>query len=356
MKICVYAIALNEAKHAKRFYDAARDADLIFVADTGSTDGTQDILRECGAEVVSIRIKPWRFDDARNAALAMLPTDIDVCVSLDLDEVLQPGWREEIERIWTPGTNRLRYGFDWGCGIVFQYEKIAARHGFRWFGSCHEYLVADRVTECYANTDMLMVVHKPDPTKSRGQYLDLLRISTEENPTEPRNAFYYARELSWASRWQDAITEAKRYLDLPRANWPNERAYAMRVISKCYMELRDWPNALQGARNACSTAPDTREPWCLLAELCYHTYRWAECFGAAMSALYIVKREKLYTVDPAVWGYQPHDWASIAAWNLGMRDVALEHARKCVEIAPDDLRLRQNVKMIEEALAKEVAA
>ena len=28
------------------------------------------------------------------------------------------------------GTTRLRYGFDWGCGIVFQYEKIHARHGY----------------------------------------------------------------------------------------------------------------------------------------------------------------------------------------------------------------------------------
>src|SRR6202453_3032286 len=273
LKIAVYAIALQEAKHVARFCDAAREADLIFVADTGSTDGTHEILRNWNVEVIDIRIRPWRFDDARNAALAMLPDDIDVCVSLDLDEVLQPGWRAEIERVWTLGTTRLRYGFDWGCGICFQYEKIHARHGYRWFGSCHEYPVADRITEKFADTDMLLVVHKPDPTKSRGQYLDLLRISTEENPPEPRNAFYYVRDLAWASRWQDAITEAKRYLDLPRANWPNERAYALRVISKCYMELRDWPNALQGVRHACSTAPDTRRLGFFLAERCYHAYR-----------------------------------------------------------------------------------
>src|ERR1700722_2938612 len=129
MRIAVCAIALNEAKHAQRFCDAACDADLIFVADTGSTDGTQEILRENDAEVVSIRISPWRFDDARKAALSMLPLDTDVVVSLDLDEVLQPGWREEIERVWTPGTTRLRYGFDWGYGIAFQYEKIHARRG-----------------------------------------------------------------------------------------------------------------------------------------------------------------------------------------------------------------------------------
>jgi glycosyltransferase involved in cell wall biosynthesis len=350
VKIAVYAISLNESAHVQRFCEAAQEADLIFVADTGSTDDTIDLLLEHGANVEAISIKPWRFDDARNAALAMLPDDIDVCVSLDLDEVLQPGWRQEIERVWTAGTTRLRYGFDWGCGIVFQYEKIHARHGYRWFGSCHEYPVADRITEKWADTDMLMVVHKPDPTKSRGQYLDLLRVSTEENPTEPRNAFYYARELSWASRWHDAIREAERYLELPKASWPHERCYAMRVAATCYKELRDWQNALKWARSACSESPDTREPWCLLAELCYHTYRWSEMFGAAMSALYIVKREKLYTVDPAVWGYQPHDWASIAAWNLGMKDVALEHARKCVEMEPDDIRLRQNLKLIEDDL------
>src|ERR1700677_2965531 len=164
MKICIYSIALNESLHVKRFCDAAADADLIFVADTGSTDGTQELLRENGAEVDNIRITPWRFDDARNAALAMLPNDMDVCVSLDLDEVLQPGWRAEIERVWVAGTTRLRYGFDWGAGIAFQYEKIHQRHGYRWFGSCHEYPVADRITEKFADTDMLLVVHKPDPT------------------------------------------------------------------------------------------------------------------------------------------------------------------------------------------------
>ena len=111
MKIAVYAIALNESKHVARFCEAARDADLIVVADTGSTDDTAELLIGHGAQLRYVSVKPWRFDDARNALLAMLPEDIDVCVSLDLDEVLQPGWRQEIERVWTPLTTRLRYGF-----------------------------------------------------------------------------------------------------------------------------------------------------------------------------------------------------------------------------------------------------
>ena len=245
MKICVYAISKNEEMFVERFCNSAKDADLILIADTGSTDRTIDLAEQCGAQVPSICITPWRFDDARNAALALIPKDIDICVSLDLDEELQPGWREEIERVWVNGTTRLRYGFDWGAGIVFKYEKIHARHGYRFLHPCHEYPIPYMIEEQYADTDMLMVIHKPDPTKSRGQYLPLLEMSVQEDPIDPRNAFYYARELSFHSKWQEAITECERYLALPGANWPNERCYAYRVISRCYDALGDWTMQLK---------------------------------------------------------------------------------------------------------------
>jgi hypothetical protein len=345
LKICVYAIAKNESAFAKRFCEAARDADLVLVADTGSTDETTTILSGFpNVYVEHISIKPWRFDDARNAALSMVPDDFDVCVSLDLDEILQPGWRQEIERVWVPGTNRLRYGFDWGCGIVFKYEKIHARHGFRWKNPCHEFPVPDRTTEVWAETNMLIVIHKPDPAKSRGQYLDLLRVSIEEDPFDPRNAFYYARELSFHSRWQEAIDQSKRYLALPKATWAHERCYAMRVIGRSHQEMGQHNDALAWFQRAVAEAPDTREPWCDLAKQCYLMSRWAESLGAALSCLAIQKRELLYTVDPEVWGWQPHDWASIAAWNLQMYDLAHEHAKKAVDLAPDNLRLRQNLE------------
>ena len=72
MKIAVYSISLNEIKHVDRYMQACQGADYIIVADTGSTDGTPERLKELGATVHSITIKPWRFDDARNAALALV--------------------------------------------------------------------------------------------------------------------------------------------------------------------------------------------------------------------------------------------------------------------------------------------
>lgn len=347
MKIAVYAISKNEEMFVERFCESAKEADLILIADTGSTDNTAYLAKKCGAEVQHITITPWRFDDARNAALALIPRDIDVCVSLDLDEELQPGWREEIERVWKEDTTRLRYKFDWGCGIAFYYEKIHARHGYRWVHPCHEYPVPYLISENYAQSDMLMVIHKPDPTKSRGQYLHLLEMSVKEDPNDPRNAFYYARELSFHAKWREAIAECERYLALPGANWSNERCYAYRVMSRSYAELGDWGNAIRCARLGVVEAPDTREPWCEIAKLAYQRHQWAECYGAAMSALAITNRELVYTVDPEVWGALPHDYASIAAWNLGLKEQAIAQAKLALQFAPDDVRIAANLEMME---------
>jgi len=347
MKICVYAISKNEEQFVERFCTAAKDADLILIGDTGSSDATVAKAHECGAVVRDIFISPWRFDLARNAVLALIPRDVDVCISLDLDEELQPGWREEIERVWKDDTTRLRYMFDWGCGISFYYEKIHARHGYMWHHPCHEYPVPDgRITEVWAQTDMLLAVHKPDPTKSRGQYLDLLELSVKEDPDCPRNAFYYARELSFHRHWQQSIDACETYLKLPRAVWQNERCYAYRVKGRCYSELGQPEKAEKSFHLAASEASNTREPWCELAMLMYRQHRWAECFAYAMRALQITNRLMVYTVDPEVWGAQPHDLASIAAWHLGLKTVSIEQAQIAVEKAPWDQRLQQNLRFV----------
>ena len=352
LKIVISAISKNEAMFVERFCNSARDADGIYIADTGSADKTIAIAKASGAIVSEICITPWRFDDARNAAIALLPRDADVVVSLDLDEELQPGWREEIERVWVDGTTRLRYGFDWGAGLVFKYEKIFSRHGYRFLHPCHEYPTPYLINEQYADTDMLLVIHKPDNTKSRGQYLPLLEMSVKEDPIDPRNAFYYARELSFHGHWHRAIEECNRYLALPGANWPNERCYAYRVISRCYDALGDWEAAVKAARQGVIEAPYTREPWCEITKLTYQRHQWAECYGAAMSALAIEQREWVYTVDPAVWGAMPHDYASIAAYHLGMFPESLKHVKLAIELDPADERFKSNLTLIEEALGQ----
>ena len=45
-KICVYAICKDEEKFIKRWYNSVKEADDIYVLDTGSSDNSVSILRE----------------------------------------------------------------------------------------------------------------------------------------------------------------------------------------------------------------------------------------------------------------------------------------------------------------------
>ena len=45
----------------------------MVVLDTGSRDGTPELLRQLGAEVTEEVISPWRFDVARNRSLELVP-------------------------------------------------------------------------------------------------------------------------------------------------------------------------------------------------------------------------------------------------------------------------------------------
>jgi len=56
LKIAVYAISKNEEQFVQRFCDSAKDADLILIADTGSTDNTVELALQNGVKVYDITI------------------------------------------------------------------------------------------------------------------------------------------------------------------------------------------------------------------------------------------------------------------------------------------------------------
>jgi tetratricopeptide (TPR) repeat protein len=343
MKIAVYTIALNEGQFVQRWYDSAKEADYLLIADTGSTDNTARAAQRLGINVVSISVKPWRFDDARNTALALLPDDIDMCISLDMDELLVEGWREKLEKV-SPNTTRPRYIYTWNFvedrpGLQFGGDHIHARHNYRWKHPVHEVLVPDRITEIQEWTD-IEIHHKADPTKSRGQYLPLLELSTKEDPWEVRNAFYYARELYFYNKYPEATTEFKRYLNLPGANWSPERAAAHRFMAKT-----DPANALEHLLESVSEDPTRREAFVELAFYFYKEQNWEKVREFAKSALNITEKPLDYLCEEHAWGALPWDLYSLACYHLGEPEEAAQAVRKALEYDPSDLRLLGNLAL-----------
>lgn len=343
MKIAVYTIALNEEQFVEKWYNSAKEADYLLIADTGSTDGTIALAKSLGINVVSISIKPWRFDDARNASLAYIPNDIDYCIALDMDEVLVEGWRKGLEAV-PKQTTRPRYKYTWNWnedgtpGLQYGGDKIHSRHGYRWKHPVHEVMNTDRIVEIQNWID-LEIHHHADNTKPRSQYMPLLAQSVKEDPLDDRNAFYYARELFFYGEFEQSIKEFERHLSLPRAVWKPERAASMRYIAKMSTgnEKEEW------LKKAASEAPDRREAYVDLAELYYSAQSWGPCLDAAENALDIVEKPLEYLCEEYAWGSAPWDYAAIAAYNLGKTEEALEYGMKAVELNPTDERLQRNL-------------
>ena len=136
MRIAVYAIAKNEEQFVRRWAESTVDADHRLILDTGSTDNTLHLADSHAINTLKAEFNPWRFDVARNHALSLLPDDIDMCIALDMDEILNPMWREQLEYYLgaRPDVTRPRYKYVWSWnpdgseGLVF--ESLGARKSY----------------------------------------------------------------------------------------------------------------------------------------------------------------------------------------------------------------------------------
>lgn len=360
----MYAIALNEEKFAARFADSCRDADLIVVGDTGSTDNTVDILKNKSVIVHNIHISPWRFDNARNAVLSLVPKDIDICISIDIDECLVEGWRSKIDKAWqeSPNLNRIRYKYIWSWNenntpkVEFINEKIHSRNGYTWLMPCHEYLKAHHNEEKVILLSDLVVEHHPDNDKSRSQYLSLLELGVKEKPYCDRSAYYYARELFFYKKYKEAVEEFKRYLNLNTATWKEERASSYRFLSDCYLELNNYDEAKNTALRSVLEYSETRDSWIQVAKVGYFTKDWHTCLWALNKAFqidYDLEKQSGHTETDLCYGWYPYDLAAIAYYNLNQYDKAHLYGKLALNMSAQDTRLQSNLEFYIQKLKHE---
>lgn len=355
LKICVYAISKNEEKFVERWMNSVSEADQVFVLDTGSTDKTVEKLKKLGAKVSVKEIKPWRFDVARNESLKLVPEDYDVCVCMDIDEVISKGWRDELEKIWTNGINHLRYNYNWSHDdnnnplVNFYIEKIHARNDFEWIHPVHEVLKFTGKKEIWFTTDSITVDHYPDSSKSRSSYLPLLEMSVKESPEDDRNMHYLGREYMYYGRYNDAIDTLIKHLGLKNATWKDERCASMRFIARCYKYLNRFEEARMWYKKAIEEAPYLRDPYVEYAILCYNLEDWENVIYYCNKALKIKDKTKSYINEPFSWDYSIYDLKSIAYFYKNELDLALENVNIALSYDNQNERLINNKKCFEDA-------
>lgn len=345
MKIAVYTIALNEAKHVAQWVEATKGADYRLVCDTGSTDNTVDLLNEARVETYQISVKPWRFDVARNTALSLLPDDIDVCLILDMDEIPEPDFFDKVREQWVSTANRGWVGLD--TGSTWAADRLHSRQGFVWKYACHEVAVPSMGTEVESCFIQANIEHKPDNTKSRGQYLGMLKACVDEMPDDMRMRVYLIREYYFAEKWQELIDEGHRLFSHDRVGncWDSELAAAYRGVGDAYDKLGKPELAKEMYEKGMAAAPDEMEAVFPLAYWNYQNQNWQECFDLA-NKVNKLKVTGHYLVNESIYKWRAYDLLAIASWNLGKKGSAKKWGRLAVEGNPTDKRLIDNYQFM----------
>lgn len=182
LKLAVYAICKNETEHIESWLKSVQEADYICVLDTGSTDGTYEFLQKQSNVILRREIiEPFRFDVARNKSLELVPEDVDICLPLDIDQLMTPEFANKLKASWRKSYKKM---------TIPQYFKTTHRCGSwmchsrdaRWKYPVYEQIDAQTDAQCM-NT---MVVHDFTVNKaSHDMYPELAELGVQENPIDP---------------------------------------------------------------------------------------------------------------------------------------------------------------------------
>ena len=265
---------------------------------------------------------------------------------MDKDELLQPGWREQLEIAFAEGIDRPQYRFitDWTAegapAVEFDGFRIHRRKGVRWIYPIHE------VPTVYDGTDTrkkypFEIHHRPDKTKSRGQYLELLEQAVKETP-DARTLYYLGREYFYRQMYPNCAEILKKYLD--KSVFKAERGYAMRMLAKAE------PDQAEEWLIKSTEEYQSREAVLALANHYYNTKQWKECNTVAKIALKITTKPTEFLSEGWAWTHMADDLIAVSAWQLEDYKEAYKYGKKAVEISPNDERLVKNLVFYKEKI------
>lgn len=350
-KVCVYAICKNEEKFVDRWYNSVKDADYICVLDTGSTDDTVKKLKEHNIIVDKKIIDPWRFDVARNESMKLIPSDTDIFICLDLDEVLVSGSIENLKKIWNDDITRVKYNYNWYIEnevpkISFYCNKIHNKN-YKWIYPVHEVLKSTE-TENEIICEDIVINHYPDWNKSRKSYLKLLELSVKENPNDDRNLHYLGREYMYYKKWNKAIDMLIRHLNLKTSTWKDERCASMRFIGRCYYNLKRYNEANLYFDMAIKEAPYLRDGYTEKMMFEYNIQNYKEAINCAKKALQIKINTKSYINELFSNDVVIYDILSICYYYINEKEKGLTYLKKAIKLDPTNERLLNNLEFFKQ--------
>ena len=359
--ICLSMIVKNEAPVIRRSLDSVRLLiDYWVIVDTGSTDGTQDIIREHFRDLPGeLHQRPWvDFAHNRSEALALSGPRGDYSLIIDADDVFEIPEGFALQELTADG-----YYVDiHDAGTRYQRLQLTCnRLSWRYVGVLHEFLVS----ETPASRGHLPIVmrrihdgarHRDGRTIWKDVAILERVLATETNPfLVARYGFYLAQSYRGCGEKNKALAYFVRRAQL--GYWNEEVFFSLYQAAQIKEELgHDAAEIIPLYLRATQAAPNRAEALHGACRLCRIRGRNQEGYELGRRGLALAMPAEGLFVEPWIYEYGLRDEFAVNAYWAGQYRESLD---ACLEVlacqtlpGPERQRILANARFALDGLAK----
>lgn len=337
-KICLNMIVKDESDVIRRCLNSVMPIiDYWVIVDTGSTDGTQKIIKKHLKNIPGeLYERPWRnFEANRNEALALAKGKGDYILFMDADDILEfenephiPFLTQDLYTMWR-GTKDFSY---------IKTQIVKGDMPWKWVGVTHEYLDCERPY----TTDHLQKVKyitsqegasAKDPKKKFMKNVALLEDGLKKEPFNNRYAFYLAESYRDAGEKGKALECYQKRIAM--GGWDEEIFWSKFMVGQLLSELELPPAVvIESLLQAHAYRPHRAEPIYYLVTLLNNQGNYAKAYEILKAREYIPKPNKkdfLFNMD-WIEEYGLLFQLSICSYYVGHFQESLEACDKLLTI------------------------
>ena len=325
--VCLNMIVRDEAHVIRRCLDSVRPLiDAWCILDTGSADGTQDIIREHLRDLPGALFEaPWKgFAASRNEAMEYARGRADYLLFIDADdELVLP------RKFRLPELQADAYYLEHRQGeTAFQrLDLVACRHPWRYVGVLHEFLESDQHRPAMFLQGPYVQERREgarsqDPRKYERD-AEVLEQGLRDEPENARYVFYLAQSYRDAGHPGKALEAYRRRAGM--GGWEEEVYVSLLNVANLGRDL-GWPDeaVVHAYLQAYQARPRRAETLEALARFFRMKEQWNLALLFAEKGLAIRRPADLLFVDEACYGWRLLDEFAVAASWVGRNREAVQ--------------------------------
>lgn len=349
ISISLCMIIKNEESVIGRCLDSIKDiVDEIIIVDTGSTDSSKEIVSKYTDKIYDF---PWIDDFSKARNFSFSKATKDYVMWLDADDIILEKDRLKLKNIKETLSDSvdmvmMKYdiAFDSNGNTTFSYyrERLFKRNkNYKWEGPIHE-VIAPQGNIIYSDFAVShKKIHRNDPKRNLRIFE---KIISEGIDLDARQQFYYARELYYNGRYEEAIKIFNEFLDSDKG-WIENCISACNDISECYRLLGDDKKVLQSLLKSFEYDEPRAEICCELGKYFFNKGKFKIAiywYEMATTRVFDNTNGGFALVD--CYGYIPYIQLCVCYDKLGDYKKASYYNEKAGELKPNDNSVEYNRK------------